>query len=262
MTSTSRYLPPDITEAEMGQLDVDLDRTWHGVMGEVWAQPVGPVELGARRVLRSAALARVFVVSPSLILAWIAASAVVFALGAVVTTLTETPFIPLVAPALAAIGVSYAYGSGADVAYEISRTMPVSARMILLVRIAIVFGINTVLAGAASLITPVLMGVTLLWLLPMVAMSMLGLAIATVSGRPLLGGGTALLVWCAIVLRPVFEQRKQPLVSIDIGEVVSRSTLQHQLPLYLAVIAVCTVIVIWWNDGYARGQEDSSWQFR
>ena len=39
-------------------LDVDLERPWHGVMGEVWGKPVGPVERLAGRVLRSAATAR------------------------------------------------------------------------------------------------------------------------------------------------------------------------------------------------------------
>src|SRR5699024_5920207 len=66
-----RYLPPDVTDEEVAMLDVDLDRAWHGVMGEVWSEPVPIVERGARRALRSAALARVLVVSPLLILAWI-----------------------------------------------------------------------------------------------------------------------------------------------------------------------------------------------
>src|SRR5699024_8811695 len=75
------HLPPDVTEAEIAMLDVDLDRAWHGVIGEIWSEPEPVVERGARSLLRSAALARVLIVSPLLILAWIIASAIVFALG-------------------------------------------------------------------------------------------------------------------------------------------------------------------------------------
>ena len=53
---THPYLPPDVTEEELAMLDVDLERPWHGVMGEVWGRPVSPVERLAGRVLRSAAV--------------------------------------------------------------------------------------------------------------------------------------------------------------------------------------------------------------
>lgn len=254
-----RYLPPDVTEEELAVLEVDLDRPWHGVMGEVWGRPLGPVERLAGRVLHSAALARVLVVSPLMILAWIIASAIVFALGVVVTQVSGQPLIPLLAPALAAVGVAYAYGTGADVAFEISRTMPVSGRMILLLRITLVFAISTVLGGIASLFAPALEGVTALWLLPMVAISMLGLAVATATGLPVLGGGVALLVWTGIVMRPVLEQRRErPLAPVDLGTVVSESALLDQAPFYLAAIAICGVIVLW-NNGM---QEDARWRWQ
>src|SRR5690606_24372564 len=151
-------------------------------------------------------------------LAWIIASAVIFALGVVVTQATEQPLIPLLAPALAAVGVAYAYGAGADVAFEITRTMPVSSRMILLVRMTVVFAICTVLGAIASFFAPALGGVTALWLLPMVAISMIGLAVATLTGLPALGGGVALLVWSGIVMQPVLEARREDVAApIDLG---------------------------------------------
>ena len=256
-------LPPDVTEEELAMLDVDLGRVWNGVMGDVWSTPIGPVERIARKVLHSAALARVLVVSPALILAWIIASAVVFALGVVVTQATAQPLIPLLAPALAAVGVAYAYGAGADVAYEITRTMPVSSRMILLVRITVVFAINTVLGGIASLMTPALGGVTLLWLLPMVAISMIGLAVATFLGSPVVGGGVALLVWAGIVMQPILEQRRdERSVVLDLGRVVSESTLQHQAPLWIAAILISGVFVMWNNGAFGATQEDARWHWR
>lgn len=243
-------------------LDIDLDRVWHGVAGEVWGRPVSRSERLARKVLHSAALARVLVVSPLLILAWIIASAVVFALGVVVTQATGQPLIPLLAPALAAIGVAYAYGAGSDVAFEITRTMPVSGRMILLVRIALVFTVSTVLGGVASLVTPAMGDVTALWLLPMVGISMLALAIATVIGSPVVGGAVALLAWAGIVMKPVLDQRDERLVEIDMGRVVDASTLTGQAPLWLTAIAICGAIVIWNNGAFARTQEDAPWQLR
>lgn len=257
------YMPPDVTEEELAMLDVDLDRTWHGVTGEMWSRPAGPVERIARRVFGSAALARVLVVSPLMILAWIIASAVVFALGVVVTQATEQPVIPLLAPAIAAVGVAYAYGADADVAFEITRTMPVSSRMILLVRIAVVFAINTALGVVASLFAPALGGVTALWLLPMVAISMLGLAVATMTGLPVLGGGVALLVWAGIVMRPVLEQqRESPRAAVDLAPVISESALMDHAPMYLAATILCGAIVMWNNGAFGRQQEDARWHWR
>lgn len=266
MNDHRNLLPPDVTEEDLAILDVNLGQVWSGVMGEVWSRPVSPVEKVARKVLHSAALARVLVVSPALILAWIVASAVVFALGVVVTQATAQPLIPLLAPALASVGVAYAYGAGADVAYEITRTMSVSSRMILLVRITIVFAINTMLGAVASLATPALGGVTLLWLLPMVAISMIGLAVATFLGSPAIGGGVALLVWAGIVMQPILDQRQEErfngINNVDFGRVVSESTLQQQAPLWLAAIAVCGVIVIWNNGAFGATQEDARWHWR
>lgn len=253
MNRNHPYMPPDVTEEEMVMLDVDLERPWHGVMGEVWSRPVGPVEKIARKAFGSAALARILVASPLMILAWIIASALVFALGAVVTQATDQPFIPLLAPAIAAVGVAYAYGAGADVAYEISRTMPVSSRMILLVRMTVVFAVSTVLGGVASLFTPALGGVTALWLLPMVAISVIALAVATLTGQPVLGGGVALLVWSGIVMQPVLEQRREnPQAVVDLAPVISESALMDHAPMYLAAILVCGAIVMWNNGAFGR----------
>src|SRR5690606_35561717 len=131
-------------------------------------------------------------------------------------------------------------------AFEITRTMPVSSRMILLVRMTVVFAICTVLGAIASFFAPALGGVTALWLLPMVAISMIGLAVATLTGLPALGGGVALLVWSGIVMQPVLEARRADVAApIDLGMVLSESALMDHAPLYLAATAVCAVIVIW-----------------
>lgn len=228
-----------VEEAEMLSLDIDLGRVWNGIAGEMWGSPVGRIERIAAGLLGSPALARALVSTPSLVLSWIIASAVVFAIGAVVTGMTGTPIVPLVAPVIAAAGVSFAYGAGADPAYELARTMPTSARMILLVRVAVVLATNVVLAGIASLLAPSLAGlpgVTVLWLLPMLAIALLGLALATVSRSPTIGSVGALSVWGTIVLATEVRQS-------DVASAVSQSTLAAAAPLY-GLLAAASVFVI------------------
>ena len=69
--------------ASLEGLDVDLDQVWAGVAAEVWAPRVGLVERLAGRLLGSPGLARALVTTPSLVLSWIVASAVLLAVGIV-----------------------------------------------------------------------------------------------------------------------------------------------------------------------------------
>ena len=49
----------------------------------------------------------------------------------------------LLAPAIAGAGIAYAYGPGVDPAYELSMSMAVSDRMVLLARVLAIFAIDT-----------------------------------------------------------------------------------------------------------------------
>ena len=88
--------------------DVDLRRVGLGVAAEVWSRSPGRVERLAGRALRSPGLARALVTTPSLLLGWVIASAVVLAAGLFATLGTGTPFVALFAPAVAATGIAYA----------------------------------------------------------------------------------------------------------------------------------------------------------
>jgi hypothetical protein len=181
-------------------LDVDLGRVWTGVAATVWAEPVGPVERLAGRLLRSPGLARALVTTPSLVLSWVVASAAVLAAGVLATHGTGTPWVALLAPALAGIGVAYAYGPGVDPAFELGRTMPVSDRMILLVRCLAVCGTDAGLGLVASLVAGQALGLTLGWLLPMTAVSALALAGATLARSANVGVVAALAGWAIVIL--------------------------------------------------------------
>jgi hypothetical protein len=180
--------------------DVDLGRVWTGVAAEVWRRRPGQLERAAGRLLRSPGLARALVATPSLLLAWIIATVVVLAAGVVATLGTGTPYVALFAPALAAGGIAYAYGPGIDPAWELSCSMAVSDRMVLLVRALAVFGLNAVLGLAASAISGVAVALTFGWLVPMTAACALALAAATLAKSANVGVAAGLAGWAIMVL--------------------------------------------------------------
>ena len=152
------------------------------------APPARKAERLARRLLRSPGLARALVTTPSLLLGWIIATVVVLGAGLLATLATGTPFVGLLAPALAAAGIAYAYGPGIDPAWELARSMAISDRMVLLVRALAVFGAErgARARGAASAAgraagSGTAAALTFGWLIPMTAMCALALAAATLA---------------------------------------------------------------------------------
>ena len=180
--------------------DVDLDRVWLGVAAEVWRRRPGPAERLAARALRSPGLARALVTTSSLLPGWLIATAIVLAVGMFATLGTGTPYVALFAPAVAAAGIAYAYGPGVDPAWELSQSMAVSDRMVMLVRVLAVFGLNAVLGLAASAASGTAAAVTFGWLVPMTAVSALALAAATVTRSANAGVAAGLAAWAITVL--------------------------------------------------------------
>jgi hypothetical protein len=166
----------------------------------VWRRDPGWVERLAGRLLRSPGLARALLTTPSLLPGWIIATAVVLAAGAVATLGTGTPFVPLFAPALAAAGIAYAYGPGIDPAWELSRSLAVGDRMVLLVRALVVFGLNAALGLAASAASGAAAALTFGWLIPMTAACALALAAATLARSANVGVAAGLAGWTILVL--------------------------------------------------------------
>jgi hypothetical protein len=180
--------------------DVDLNRVWLGVAAEVWRRPPQPAEHLAGRVLRSPGLARALFATPSLLLGWVVASVVVLAAGMLATLGTGTPFVALFAPAVAAAGVAYAYGPGIDPAWELSQSMAVSDRMVLLARVLAVFALNAALGLAASAASGAAAAMTFGWLIPMTAVSALALAVAVVTRSASAGAAAGMAAWAITVL--------------------------------------------------------------
>jgi hypothetical protein len=180
--------------------DVDLSRVWTGVAAEVWRRRPGPAERLAARLTGSAGLARALVTTPSLLLGWVIATVVVLGAGAAATRGTGTPYVALFAPAVAGAGIAYAYGPGIDPAWELSRSMAVSDRMVLLVRALAVFGLNAAAGLAAAAASGAAAAVTFGWLVPMTAVCALALAAATLSRSANVGVAAGMSGWAITVL--------------------------------------------------------------
>jgi len=166
----------------------------------VWRRQPGWIERLAGRLLRSPGLARALVTTPSLLLGWVIATVIVLGAGLLATLGTGTPFVELLAPAVAAAGIAYAYGPGIDPAWELSRSMAVSDRMVLLARALAVFGLNAVLGLAAAAASGAAAAVTFGWLIPMTAVCALALAAATLSRSANVGVAAGLGGWAIVVL--------------------------------------------------------------
>jgi len=213
--------------------DVDLDRVWIGVAAQVWRRQPGPAERTAGRLLRSPGLARALLTTPSLLLPWLIASGAVLAVGAVATRGTGEPLVALLAPGVAGAGIAYAYGPGIDPAWELSRSMAVSDRMVLLVRAFAVFAVNAVLGLAASFASGTAAALTFGWLIPMTAVCALALAAATAFRSPNAGVVAGVAGWTITLL-------SGQAATGQFTVVLSRSAL---VPAYLAVAAVCAAVV-------------------
>lgn len=216
-------------------LDVDLGRVWTGIAAEVWARPVGAIERLARRLLGSPGLARALVTTPSLVVSWLVASAAVLAVGVAVTRNTGVPWVSLLAPALAGVGIAYAYGPGIDPAFELTQTMAISDRMILLVRGLAVFGVNAALGLVASLFAAGAAGITLGWLMPMTTVAALALAAATLARSANVGVAAALAGWLIIVLAGTIPTQ-------DLATVVVQEDL---IPAYAVGTLACLGVALY-----------------
>ena len=215
--------------------DVDLSRVWLDVAAQVWRRQPGWLERLAGRLLRSPGLARALVSTPSLLVGWVTATAVVLLAGLLATLGTGTPYVALVAPAVAAAGIAYAYGPGIDPAWELSCSMAVSDRMVLLTRALAVFGLNAALGLAAAAASGAAAAVTFGWLVPMTAVCALALAAATLARSANVGVAAGLAGWVITVLSAQAAS----------GRFTAAVTDSALVGPYLAFAACCGAIVVY-----------------
>jgi len=233
--------------------DVDLDRVWTNVAAEIWRREPSRAERTATRVLRSPGLARALLTTPSLLLPWLVASVVVLTVGALAQAGAGEPLVWVIAPAVAAVGIAYAYGPGIDPAWELSCSMAVPDRMVLLTRAVAVFTVNALLGLAASGAAAATLGgrasadtaqLTFAWLLPMTAVCALTLAVAVAVRSASAGAGAGVAAWVILVLaRSASVTPSAP--GAPAGTLTAAITDPALYLPYAAVAACCVAAVIY-----------------
>lgn len=145
--------------------------------------------------------------------AWLG-SGLVIALGALVTLIfsgsTQTDAgLPLVvvAPIVAACGVAFLYGVDADPALELQMATPVSPRLILLARLALLFGFNLTITLVCSVLLALmraqisLLPLVAAWLAPMTFLSALAFLLSVLFFDSLASVFVSLLLWIGTTVR-------------------------------------------------------------
>ncbi len=146
------------------------------------------------------------------------ASALVIVLGVAVTLTGTNPnaeMLPLVlvAPLVAAVGIVFLYGPTADPALEIELATPVSPRLIILVRVLLVFVFDLVLCFVGSLALVVVRGewslwpLIVMWLAPMTCLAALAFLLSMLFMDPLISASLCLVLWGMQIIR-LFEPFK------------------------------------------------------
>lgn len=138
---------------------------------------------------------------------WIA-SLLVIALGNLVTLTRTQPGdsgnglpIVIVAPLVAAVGIAFIYGPEVDPPLEIQLATAVSPRLILLARLALVFGFDLMIGLASSVALTLLDSsfslwpLILSWLAPMTFLSGLAFFLTVFSQEALLSGLICFVLW-------------------------------------------------------------------
>ena len=223
----------DADSAGVDLAGVDLNRVWTGVAAEVWRRHPGRVERLAARLLRSPGLARTLLITPSLMLPWVISTVVVFGVGALINLGPGQPLVWLVAPAVAAVGIAFAYGPALDPAWELSASCAVSDRMVLLTRAVAVFALNAALGLLASAASGAVAGLTFGWLIPMTAVFALALAVAVATKSAGVGAAAGVAAWVIAVLAGQTTS----------GQLTASVTNAHAYLPYLAVAGCCAAVV-------------------
>jgi hypothetical protein len=182
------------------------------LMARVWAEIDAPARQPRRRPLlvpgRAAALCRLAAGQIPLLPRgiWIASAAVVIAGLAMVLLMSGSAdvaaasLVQLVLPLVAAAGVAFTYGPEHDPGLEVALATPTSPRLVLLSRLALVFGYNICLALGVTLLLAVtrgfeFAGLASLWLGPMLLFGGLSLLLTVLLSTAAALTGVA-AAWC------------------------------------------------------------------
>ena len=194
------------------------------------------------------------------------ASALTIGLGCLLALLnpvhrgSATP-IAILAPVIAALGIAFVYGPEADPGLELALVTPTPPRLVLLCRLALVYGYDLALALVATALLGQVRGAALwpvitLWLGPMLLLSGLSLLLSLLF-RPTVGMMGALTLWVTDVL--TFEARWRANEFGSGALVAFWHNTALLVPLAVALFAVAILWAAstgrWWSGASLHGQE-------
>lgn len=177
-----------------------LDGVWDEIVDRLDAPEPTLVERLLVRIGVREEVARLLAGVPALTLPWLSGVVLVlgFAAFAAHTRPSATAFFLATAAILPLMGIATAYGPGIDPMYEVGIAAPFRGMRLLLVRALAVLAVSTALSAVAALALPTLSWSAVAWLLPSLALTLLGVATGTF-GAPmrsavLVAGGWLVLV--------------------------------------------------------------------
>lgn len=264
-------IPPDMPDDETVQAVGQFLHRWQAPTADPAVKAAAKAQLMAR-LAQARAIPQVTARPPlrmSLRWAWLilrsqtriihalswAGTALLLGLGMVVTLIsyqtpngTTLPLI-LVAPIVAALGVAFLYGEDVDPPLELQMTMPVSPRVILLARLALLFGFNLALALGCSLVLAAtqssvsLLPLVLAWLAPMTFLSALAFTLSVMLFNTTISSVVSIVLWFVLVWRHFGEVAATPYVLV-LPDLLAT----EQYPLLFAGAAALVALALWLSE--------------
>lgn len=194
---------------------------------------------------------------------WLA-TGLVMLIGVIVTLATYNPatasLLPftILAPVMAALGVALLYDSDIQQMFELEDTTPVSARMLLLARLTLVFGFNLVTGIAGSITLALLRSdlslwpLILSWLAPMTFLSAFAFFLSVVTSDAFFGIVIGLFVWGGHVLMQFFPRLDTFSFALSLPGLIA----VENRPVLFAVALLLVAVATWlagFNERTFRG---------
>lgn len=209
---------------------------WERLDAELDAPRRGMAEALLVRLGLSAHTARLLACTPALRRSWLTAVFLTLAVTTSAAHLARSMEVPIpllaVAPLLPLIGVAISFGPRVDPSYELAVVAPLNTFRLLLLRCAAVLGATTALTAAASLAVPAYGPVTLGWLAPSLALTLLSLALTPRFG-PSLAAVAVGLGWVNLLVLTVRGSTGESVLFTGPGQAV------------LAAGAVVAAVALW-----------------
>lgn len=179
-----------------------LDRSWSGVVDDLLAPHLGPVEQWLVDSGLGAPLARMLAATPALRRSWWAAVVALLAFAVVAAHAASDQrgllVFLTVAPLLPVLGVAAAYGPSADPLHEVTIAAPLNGLRLVLIRSIAVLCAAMAMGLLASALLPSLGWTAVGWLLPALALTTVTLTLGSWLD-PLAASGVVTGVWLAAV---------------------------------------------------------------